>query len=79
MRLLVAPGLAVELLGWGAPGLRQARAAVATAVRRLGVPSAADETIEELPHGGLRAVPRHGPGRRPGEIADRLTDRPPDR
>ncbi|MER5866460.1 hypothetical protein [Kitasatospora sp. NPDC002040] len=52
-RLLVAPGLAVELLGWGAPGLRQARAAVDLAVRRLGVPSAAEETIEELPAAGL--------------------------
>ncbi|WP_441249142.1 NUDIX domain-containing protein [Kitasatospora sp. McL0602] len=51
-RLLVAPGLAVELLGWGAPGLRQARVAVATAVVRLGVPAAANETIEELPPGG---------------------------
>ncbi|GAA0689689.1 hypothetical protein GCM10010193_49940 [Kitasatospora atroaurantiaca] len=51
-RLLVAPGLAVELLGWGAPGLRQARAAVTTAVVRLGVPAAANETIEELPPGG---------------------------
>ncbi|WP_371500867.1 hypothetical protein OG871_29270 [Kitasatospora sp. NBC_00374] len=53
-RLLVAPGLAVELLGWGAPGLRQARAAVACAVGRLGVPAVADETIEELPAAGCR-------------------------
>ncbi|KQV04788.1 hypothetical protein ASE03_11025 [Kitasatospora sp. Root187] len=52
-RLLVAPGLAVELLGWGEPGLRQARAAVDLAARRLGVPSAAEETIEELPAAGL--------------------------
>ncbi|MFG2818332.1 hypothetical protein ACGFX4_02790 [Kitasatospora sp. NPDC048365] len=51
-RLLVAPGLAVELLGWGVPGLRQARAAVAVATRHLGVPAVADETIEELPPGG---------------------------
>lgn len=51
-RLLVAPGLAVELLGWGTPGLRQARAAVAAAVAKLGVPAAANETIEELPHAG---------------------------
>ncbi|OKJ16245.1 hypothetical protein AMK19_07075 [Kitasatospora sp. CB01950] len=53
-RLLVAPGLAVELLGWGMPGLQQARAAVAAAVTRLGVPAAADETIEELPPAGCR-------------------------
>jgi hypothetical protein len=52
-RLLVAPGLAVELLGWGAPGLRQARVAVATAVAALGVPAAANETIEELPPSGV--------------------------
>lgn len=51
-RLLVAPGLAVELLGWGAAGVRQARSAVAAAVRHLGVPAAANETIEELPFGG---------------------------
>ncbi|MER5636907.1 NUDIX hydrolase [Kitasatospora sp. NPDC002227] len=51
-RLLVAPGLAVELLGWGAPGLRQARAAVAAAVALLGVPAAANEAIEELPPPG---------------------------
>ncbi|MGW2395071.1 hypothetical protein ACWCYY_00785 [Kitasatospora sp. NPDC001664] len=51
-RLLVAPGLAVELLGWGGPGLRQARAAVEVAVRRLGIPAAANETIEELPADG---------------------------
>ncbi|WP_405010719.1 hypothetical protein [Kitasatospora sp. NBC_01539] len=56
-RLLVAPGLAVELLGWGAPGLRQARAAVAAAVRHLGVPAAADETIEELPRAGCTLWP----------------------
>ncbi|AUG80926.1 hypothetical protein CFP65_6264 [Kitasatospora sp. MMS16-BH015] len=52
-RLLVAPGLAVELLGWGAPGLRQARVAVATAVVQLGVPAAANETIEEVPPAGV--------------------------
>ncbi|MFJ8041913.1 hypothetical protein ACIRBX_15580 [Kitasatospora sp. NPDC096147] len=51
-RLLVAPGLAVELLGWGGPGLRQARAAVEVAVRLLGIPGAANETIEELPPTG---------------------------
>ncbi|PJN23927.1 hypothetical protein CG736_21810 [Kitasatospora sp. CB02891] len=51
-RLLVAPGLAVELLGWGAAGLQQARAAVAAAVGVLGVPASANETIEELPLGG---------------------------
>ena len=51
-RLLVAPGLAVELLGWGDAGLRQARVAVASAVVQLGVPAAANETIEELPRGG---------------------------
>ncbi|GAA2134921.1 hypothetical protein GCM10009760_12820 [Kitasatospora kazusensis] len=51
-RLLVAPGLAVELLGWGTTGLRQARAAVAAAVVELGVPAAANETIEELPSAG---------------------------
>lgn len=51
-RLLVAPGLAVELLGWGGPGLRQARAAVEVAVRLLGIPAAANETIEELPPSG---------------------------
>ncbi|GGQ95734.1 hypothetical protein [Kitasatospora griseola] len=51
-RLLVAPGLAVELLGWGAAGLQQARAAVAAAVAVLGVPASANETIEELPLGG---------------------------
>ncbi|MEV6206456.1 NUDIX hydrolase [Kitasatospora sp. NPDC051914] len=51
-RLLVAPGLAVELLGWGAQGVRQARAAVSAAVLHLGVPAAANETIEELPLGG---------------------------
>ncbi|MGW4649889.1 hypothetical protein [Kitasatospora sp. NPDC004289] len=51
-RLLVAPGLAVELLGWGGPGLRQARAAVEVAVRQLGIPTAANETIEELPADG---------------------------
>ncbi|MEV8093033.1 hypothetical protein [Streptomyces sp. TLI_235] len=51
-RLLVAPGLAVELLGWGAQGVRQARAAVAAAVAHLGVPAAANETIEELPQAG---------------------------
>ncbi|MFD0350028.1 hypothetical protein ACFQ0M_36415 [Kitasatospora aburaviensis] len=56
-RLLVAPGLAVELLGWGAPGLRQARAAVATAVRWLGVPAAANEEIEELPVAGCEVFP----------------------
>ncbi|MDH6706747.1 8-oxo-dGTP pyrophosphatase MutT (NUDIX family) [Kitasatospora sp. MAA19] len=56
-RLLVAPGLAVELLGWGAAGLRQARAAVATASRRLGVPVAANETIEELPVEGCVVFP----------------------
>ncbi|WP_371478405.1 hypothetical protein [Kitasatospora sp. NBC_00315] len=59
-RLLVAPGLAVELLGWGEAGLRQARAAVASAVVRLGVPEAANETIEELPPGGGQVFP---PGR----------------
>lgn len=48
-RLLVAPGLAVELLGWGPAGLRQARAAVAVAVEHIGVPAAANEAIEELP------------------------------
>ncbi|WP_199922873.1 hypothetical protein [Streptomyces sp. NRRL B-24484] len=51
-RLLVAPGLAVELLGWGPQGVRQARAAVAAAVVHLGVPAAANETIEELPPAG---------------------------
>jgi len=56
-RLLVAPGLAVELLGWGEPGLRQARAAFAAAVRHLGVSGVADETIEELPPAGC--VLRH--------------------
>ena len=56
-RLLVAPGLAVELLGWGEAGLRQARAAVASAVARLGVPGAANETIEELPAGGAAVFP----------------------
>ncbi|WP_327682777.1 hypothetical protein [Kitasatospora sp. NBC_00458] len=56
-RLLVAPGLAVELLGWGAPGLRQARAAVASAVRWLGVPAAANEAIEELPVEGCEVFP----------------------
>ncbi|MFI8081186.1 hypothetical protein ACIF6L_10400 [Kitasatospora sp. NPDC086009] len=56
-RLLVAPGLAVELLGWGEPGLRQARAAVAAGVRWLGVPSAANEAIEELPAEGCEVFP----------------------
>ncbi|MER8182164.1 hypothetical protein [Kitasatospora sp. NPDC094015] len=56
-RLLVAPGLAVELLGWGAPGVRQARAAVACAVARLGVPAVANEAIEELPRAGCRFHP----------------------
>ncbi|WP_405362327.1 hypothetical protein OG535_31490 [Kitasatospora sp. NBC_00085] len=56
-RLLVAPGLAVELLGWGAPGLRQARAAVSAGVRWLGVPAAANETIEELPDEGCEVFP----------------------
>jgi 8-oxo-dGTP pyrophosphatase MutT (NUDIX family) len=56
-RLLVAPGLAVELLGWGASGLRQARAAVAVAVAGFGVPSFANETIEELPFGGCVLFP----------------------
>ncbi|WP_063889790.1 NUDIX hydrolase [Streptomyces rubellomurinus] len=56
-RLLVAPGLAVELLGWGEAGLRQARAAVATAVQRLGVPAAANEAIEELPVEGCEVFP----------------------
>ncbi|MDH6125551.1 hypothetical protein [Kitasatospora sp. GP82] len=56
-RLLVAPGLAVELLGWGEIGLRQARAAVTAAVIELGVPAAANETIEELPPTGS-AFPR---------------------
>ncbi|GAA1948350.1 hypothetical protein [Kitasatospora viridis] len=56
-RLLVAPGLAVELLGWGTPGLRQARAAVRVAVERLGVPAAANEVIEELPMGGCVVFP----------------------
>ncbi|MGK4584238.1 NUDIX domain-containing protein [Kitasatospora sp. HPMI-4] len=55
-RLLVAPGLAVELLGWGEIGLRQAHAAVATAVAELGVPAAANETIEELPPSGSTFV-----------------------
>lgn len=53
-RLLIAPGLAVELLGWGASGLHQARAAVVAAVAEFGVPALADETIEELPAGGCR-------------------------
>lgn len=56
-RLLVAPGLAVELLGWGVSGLRQARAAVAVAVAALGIPSSANETIEELPQAGCVLVP----------------------
>ncbi|MFI9272777.1 hypothetical protein ACIGXM_18935 [Kitasatospora sp. NPDC052896] len=56
-RLLVAPGLAVELLGWGEPGLRQARAAVRLAVARLGVPAAANEVIEELPEKGCVLSP----------------------
>ncbi|WP_406206677.1 hypothetical protein OH807_33300 [Kitasatospora sp. NBC_01560] len=56
-RLLVAPGLAVELLGWGAPGLRQARAAVSAGVRWLGVPGAANEMIEELPVEGCEVFP----------------------
>ncbi|WP_354643227.1 NUDIX domain-containing protein [Kitasatospora camelliae] len=56
-RLLVAPGLAVELLGWGLPGLRQARVAVAAAVRYLGVPASANEAIEELPPGGCALQP----------------------
>ncbi|MEW1907652.1 NUDIX hydrolase [Kitasatospora sp. NPDC085895] len=51
-RLLVAPGLAVELLGWGPQGVRQARAAVTAAVVHLGVPASANETIEELPPAG---------------------------
>ncbi|MER7668549.1 NUDIX hydrolase [Kitasatospora sp. NPDC096128] len=63
-RLLVAPGLAVELLGWGEPGLRQARAAVATATHWLGVPAAANEAIEELPVEGCTVFPGAGyPGR----------------
>jgi 8-oxo-dGTP pyrophosphatase MutT (NUDIX family) len=53
-RLLVAPGLAVELLGLGPTGLRQAQAAVRSAARHLGVPAAANEVIEELPSGGCR-------------------------
>ncbi|MFD9129892.1 hypothetical protein [Kitasatospora sp. NPDC059571] len=56
-RLLVAPGLAVELLGWGAQGVRQARAAVAAAAVRLGVPVSANETIEELPLAGCTVFP----------------------
>ncbi|WP_063771941.1 hypothetical protein [Kitasatospora mediocidica] len=59
-RLLVAPGLAVELLGWGEPGLRQARAAVRAAVRTLAVPAAANEAIEELPAGGCEVFPIPG-------------------
>ncbi|MDH6133498.1 8-oxo-dGTP pyrophosphatase MutT (NUDIX family) [Kitasatospora sp. MAA4] len=59
-RLLVAPGLAVELLGWGEPGLRQARAAVGAAVRQLGVPAAANEAIEELPMAGCEVFPISG-------------------
>lgn len=59
-RLLVAPGLAVELLGWGAPGLRQARAAVRAAVLHLGVPAAANEVIEELPLDGCGFSPISG-------------------
>ncbi|MFJ6213430.1 NUDIX domain-containing protein [Streptomyces sp. NPDC092296] len=57
-RLLVAPGLAVELLGWGAPGVRQAWAAVRAAVDRLGVPAVANEAIEELPADGCEVFPR---------------------
>ncbi|MER5349822.1 hypothetical protein ABT093_05765 [Kitasatospora sp. NPDC002551] len=64
-RLLVAPGLAVELLGWGEPGLRQARAAVATAVRWLGVPAAANEAIEELPVDGCEVFPGAAPDAAP--------------
>ncbi|MFF4652061.1 NUDIX domain-containing protein [Streptomyces sp. NPDC001380] len=56
-RLLVAPGLAVELLGWGEPGVRQAREAVRTAVAHLRVPARADEAIEELPAGGCAFRP----------------------
>ncbi|GAB2740500.1 NUDIX domain-containing protein [Kitasatospora kifunensis] len=56
-RLLVAPGLVVELLGWGLPGLRQARAAVRTAAAQLGVPAAANEVIEELPVTGCEVFP----------------------
>ncbi|MDH6144978.1 MULTISPECIES: hypothetical protein [Kitasatospora] len=56
-RLLVAPGLAVELLGWGVPGLRQARAAVRVAVAEFGVPAAANEEIEELPVTGCEVFP----------------------
>lgn len=56
-RLLVAPGLAVELLGWGPPGLRQARTAVRAAVAHLGVPAAANEVIEELPVEGCEIFP----------------------
>ncbi|MFE7561600.1 hypothetical protein [Kitasatospora sp. NPDC057500] len=87
-RLLVAPGLAVELLGWGAPGLRQARAAVTTAVRWLGVPEAANETIEELPADGCEVFPEAPtaveadptgrparPAGRPGHAADPSGDR----
>ncbi|MFE0465475.1 hypothetical protein ACFW1A_40125 [Kitasatospora sp. NPDC058965] len=56
-RLLVAPGLAVELLGWGTPGLRQARAAVQCATGLLGVPELANEVIEELPEAGCQVFP----------------------
>ncbi|MCX5209586.1 hypothetical protein OG689_09855 [Kitasatospora sp. NBC_00240] len=59
-RLLVAPGLAVELLGWGPTGLRQARAAVAVAAAQFGVPTAANETIEELPVLGGPVFPLGG-------------------
>ncbi|WP_175607753.1 hypothetical protein [Peterkaempfera bronchialis] len=56
-RLLVAPGLAVELLGWGASGIRQARAAIQAAVALFQVPGRASEVIEELPAGGCEFRP----------------------
>ncbi|MER7937707.1 MULTISPECIES: NUDIX hydrolase [unclassified Streptomyces] len=53
-RLLTAPAQAAALLGWGPPGVRQARLAMEAARERWGLPAARAAAVEEIPAEGMR-------------------------
>ncbi|WP_439681581.1 NUDIX hydrolase [Embleya sp. MST-111070] len=59
-RLLVDPATAVDLLGWGRDGLREARSAQRRAHELLGVPIAGDRSVAEVPRDG--GLPRREVG-----------------
>ncbi|OPC76778.1 hypothetical protein B4N89_45720 [Embleya scabrispora] len=61
-RLLVNPATAVDLLGWGRDGLREAHTAQRRAHEVLGVPVAGERSVVEVPRDGLSMRPERARG-----------------